>query len=105
MRSRRRSLRFDGRSVVISIAVKDWLIPGDDENRFPVSRIKNISHQPPTTWKPGRVVFTVEGATQEIVGNVPMFADKLDRYTFQYSADKAEQVGEIVGAIKRARGK
>ncbi|GAB2796925.1 hypothetical protein [Amycolatopsis magusensis] len=106
VRSRRRSIRFDGSSVVISIAIKDsWNFPGDQKNRFPVSKISGISHQPPTTWRPGRVVFKVEGGSSEIVKNVPMFADKLSSYTFQYSAGQAGEVAKIVDAIKRARGK
>ncbi|MBN6041833.1 DUF4429 domain-containing protein [Amycolatopsis sp. 195334CR] len=101
--SRRRSLQFDGRTVTISIAIKDsWNFPGDQHTRFPVGKISGISHQPSTTWRPGRVDFSVEGGSTEIVRNVPMFADKLGPYSFRYSTGQSEAVAELVEAIRQA---
>lgn len=101
---RRRSIQFDGRTVTISIAIKDsWNFPGDQHNRFPVSKISGIAHLPATAWRPGQVDFTVDGGSTEIVRNVPMFADKLGPYSFRYATGQAEAVSELVEAIRQAQ--
>ncbi|GLY40608.1 hypothetical protein Amsp01_066310 [Amycolatopsis sp. NBRC 101858] len=105
IRSRRRSLRFDGNAVTLSIATKTWaVVPDDQRNQFPLSKITSIRHTPATAWKPGKIEFVVPGGPSAIVDNVPMFADKLAGNTFQYDYGKRDEVAVFLAAVEKARG-
>ncbi|UOZ05181.1 hypothetical protein [Amycolatopsis sp. WQ 127309] len=104
LRARRRSIRFDGHTVTLSVATKSWfIIPGDTKNRFPVEKISKIQHTPPTAWKPGKIVFVVPDSAADVVANVPLFADKLAGNTFLYPYGMRAKVAKFLEAVEKAR--
>ncbi|GAA4524546.1 hypothetical protein [Amycolatopsis samaneae] len=105
IRSRRRSVRFDGRTITISIAIKDKLgLPDDRKHRFPARKITRIKHVEPTTWKDGWVTFVAPGLPDDVVTNVPAFVPREPANVFRYAADKKTEVAELLEAIEKARG-
>ncbi|OXM66019.1 hypothetical protein [Amycolatopsis vastitatis] len=105
IRSRRRSIRFDGHTVTLSIATTSWgIVPDDTKNRFPVAQITRVEHTPATAWKPGKIVFVTPDSSPDVVTNVPMFADKLAGNTFQYDYGDRKKVAEFLAKLEKARG-
>ncbi|MFI9456867.1 hypothetical protein [Amycolatopsis sp. NPDC052450] len=91
--------------MVISIAVKKGIIPDDYKHTIPLKNITGVQHTKPTVFSPGKVVIKHNGASADAVVNVPMFADKLNKDTFLYSAGELKKVTEIIDAINKARSK
>lgn len=104
MHARRRSIRFSGTEVTISAALKDGLFGTDRKHTFSVTKIKNISNSEPGFSGPGRLTFTVEGASTEVVKNPAGGGDQVDMNTFCYGSLEAGQVRKLVAEIKKAMG-
>jgi hypothetical protein len=102
MRARRRSIRFNGKEVTISAAVKDGLLGGDKRHTFRVSQIKDIKNTPPGFSRPGRLVFTVEGASTDVLENPAGGGDKVDMNTFCYGSLESGAVRKLVAEIEQA---
>jgi hypothetical protein len=105
MHARRRSIRFNGKTVTISAAVKDGVFGGDKRHAFSVSRIKDIKNTPPGFAGPGRLVFTVEGASAEVLENPASGGDKVDMNTFCYGSFESAAVRKLVAEIEKAMGR
>lgn len=104
IRSRRRSISFDGQTVTLSIATKSWgVVPDDTRNRFPVAKITRVEHSPATAWKPGKIVFVTPDSSPDVVKNVPMFADKLAGNAFQYDYGDRKKVAQFLAELEKAR--
>lgn len=97
--SRRRSIRFTGKRVTISAATKS----GTRTNTFTVSQIKGISNTAGFLG-PGRLSFTVEGGTTQVVENPASGGDEVDMNTFCYSSLDARRIRKLVADIEKARG-
>lgn len=104
MHARRRSIRFSGTEVTISAAIKDGVFGNDRKHTFPVSKIKSISNDPPGFSGPGRLTFSVEGASTEVVKNPASGGDQVDMNTFCYGSLDAGRVRKLVAEIKKAMG-
>jgi hypothetical protein len=104
MHARRRSIRFSGTEVTISAALKDGLFGNDRKHTFSVTKIKNISNAEPGFSRPGRLTFTVEGASTEVVKNPASGGDRVDMNTFCYNSLDAGRVRKLVAEIKKAMG-
>ncbi|MFB9689242.1 hypothetical protein [Amycolatopsis plumensis] len=104
--ARRRSIRFDGRTVTLRIDTKSMgIIPDRADHRFPVAAITGIRHRAATAWKRGQVVFESPDALTEVVTNVPLFADKLPGNVFEYEYSKLAKVKDFLEAVEKARNK
>ena len=104
MRARRRSIRFSGTEVTISAAVKDGFFGNDRKHTFSVTKIKSISNSEPGFSGPGRLTFSVEGASTEVVKNPASGGDQVDMNTFCYNSWDTGQVRKLVAEIKKAMG-
>jgi hypothetical protein len=104
MHARRRSIRFSGTEVTISAALKDGLFGNDRKHTFDVKKIKKISNSEPGFSRPGRLTFTVEGASTEVVKNPASGGDQVDMNTFCYNSVDVGQVRKLVAEIKKAMG-
>ncbi len=102
MRARRRSIRFSGTEVTISAAVKDGFFGNDRKHTFSVTKIKNISNSEPGFSRPGRLTFTVEGASTDVVENPASGGDRVDMNTFCYGSLDTGRVRKLVAEIKKA---
>ncbi|MEU4250465.1 hypothetical protein AB0F15_23955 [Amycolatopsis sp. NPDC026612] len=106
IRARRRSIRFDGRTVTLSIATKSLgIVPDDAKHRFPAAKLTDVRHTAATWRKHGEIVFEAPGAPTEIVANVPLGADKLPGNVFRYEYPKRAKVAEFLEALAEARKK
>lgn len=105
MYARRRTIRFDGKEVTISAAVKDGWFGGDRKHTFGVARIRHISNVPPGFARPGRLTFTVENASTEVLANPAAGGDAVDMNTFCYNSADTKKVRELVAAIEKAMGR
>lgn len=103
MYARRRTIRFDGKQVTISAAVKDGVFGGDKKHTFSVSSITKISNSPPGFSRPGRLTFTVEGASTEVLANPASGGDQVDMNTFCYNSWDAGKVRKLIAEIDKAR--
>jgi hypothetical protein len=104
MHARRRSIRFSGTEVTISAALKDGLFGNDRKHTFSVTKIKDISNSEPGFSRPGKLTFTVEGASTEVVKNPASGGDQVDMNTFCYNSLDAGRVRKLVAEIKKAMG-
>jgi hypothetical protein len=104
MHARRRSIRFSGTEVTISAALKDGLFGNDRKHTFSVTKIRDINNAEPGFSRPGRLTFTVEGASTEVVKNPASGGDQVDMNTFCYNSVDAGQVRKLVAEIKKAMG-
>lgn len=102
MRARRRSIRFSGTEVTISAAVKDGVFGNDRKHTFSVTKIKKISNDPPGFSRPGRLTFTVEGASTDVVENPASGGDQVDMNTFCYGSLDTGRVRKLVAEIEKA---
>ncbi|MEU0790554.1 hypothetical protein ABZ342_10835 [Amycolatopsis sp. NPDC005961] len=103
MHARRRSIRFSGTEVTISAAVKDGFFGTDRKHTFDVKKIKSISNSAPGFSRPGRLTFTVEGASDEVVENPASGGDRVDMNTFCYGSLDTGRVRKLVAEIEKAR--
>ncbi|VVJ22354.1 Uncharacterised protein [Amycolatopsis camponoti] len=103
MHARRRSIRFSGTEVTISAAVKDGFFGTDRKHTFDVKKIKSISNSAPGFSRPGKLTFTVEGASDEVVENPASGGDRVDMNTFCYGSLDAGRVRKLVAEIEKAR--
>lgn len=104
MHARRRSIRFSGTEVTISAALKDGFFGNDLKNTFSVTKIKSISNSEPGFSRPGRLTFSVEGASTEVVKNPASGGDQVDMNTFCYNSLDTGRVRKLVAEIKKAMG-
>jgi hypothetical protein len=102
--ARRRSIRFSGKEVTISAAVKDGFFGNTRKHTFGVGRITKISNSEPGFSRPGKLTFTVEGASTEVVKNPAGGGDQVDMNTFCYGSLDAGRVRKLVAEIKKAMG-
>ncbi|WP_410586981.1 hypothetical protein [Amycolatopsis sp. lyj-23] len=104
--ARRRSIRFDGRTVTLRIDTKSLaIVPDRADHKFPVAKITAVRHREATAWKLGEVVFEAPDAPTAVVENVPLFADKLPGNVFRYEYGKRARVKEFLEAVEAARKK
>ncbi len=101
-RSRRRSIGFSGTEVTISAAIKDGVFGGDRKHTFSVTKITSISNSLPGFSHPGRLTFTVDGASTDVVENPVGGGDRVDMNTFCYSSLGADRVRKLVAEIRKA---
>jgi hypothetical protein len=104
MHARRRSIRFSGTEVTISAAVKDGFFGNDRKHTFSVTKIRDINNAEPGFSRPGRLTFTVEGASTEVVENPASGGDQVDMNTFCYGSLETGRVRKLVAEIKKAMG-
>ncbi|MEU8631971.1 hypothetical protein AB0C38_07380 [Amycolatopsis sp. NPDC048633] len=104
MHARRRSIRFSGTEVTISAAVKDGFFGNDRKHTFSVTKIKNISNSEPGFSRPGRLTFTVDGASTDVVENPASGGDQVDMNTFCYGSLETGRVRKLVAEIEKAMG-
>lgn len=98
--SRRRSITFNGRTIVISAALREGAFGNDKRNSFAVSRVKGVSNVEPGATRPGRLHFDVDGGSGAVLENPAGGGDKIDMTTFCYNAIDRGQVRRLVADIK-----
>jgi len=103
--ARRRTIRFSGKQVTISAALKGGMLGAHKKHTFHVSRIKSISNIPPKTFGKGKLSFTLEGASTDAVANPASGGDKLDMNSFVYGGGDTKRIAKLVVDIKKAMGK
>ncbi|MEV7045997.1 hypothetical protein [Amycolatopsis sp. NPDC051061] len=103
MHARRRSIRFSGTEVTISAALKDGFFGADRKHTFDVKKIKKISNSEPGFSRPGKLTFSVEGASDEVVKNPASGGDQVDMNTFCYGSLDTGRVRKLVAEIEKAR--
>ncbi|WP_410565022.1 hypothetical protein [Amycolatopsis sp. cmx-4-61] len=104
--ARRRSIRFDGRTVTLRIDTTSMgILPDRADHPFPVAKLTAVRHREATAWKLGEITFEAPDAPTGIVENVPLFADKLPGNVFRYEYSKRARVKEFLEAVDKARKK
>jgi hypothetical protein len=98
-----RSIKFDGKSVTITLATGTALLPGELRNRFRLSQIQAIEHKPPTWGAQGKVTFRLSGYAPGVTRVNPMvMASDLPPNVFPYPKKDRAEVEALVEAIEEA---
>ncbi|MFD8499156.1 hypothetical protein [Amycolatopsis sp. NPDC059657] len=100
VKSRQRSVEFDGKTITITVPTKRL---NRIKNRLPVDKVK-IEHRKPTVWQPGRLRFTAPGVTGHPDVKLPWLSDKDDQFTIVYGSGKQKEIEQFLSAVKRAKG-
>jgi hypothetical protein len=97
-----RSIRFDGKSVAITVLTGSWVSRSEVKNRFRVSSIQAIEKKPPTWSEQGTVNFRISGETPDLTGPQPAMGSNLPTNFFPYSKKQGAEVDALVDAIEDA---